>query len=91
VARVFGGEFAERVKAMAVGGWQGPVPSSFGLHLVEVTRHDAGRTVPLSAVRDRVERDLSRARTEQTNADFYNKLRSSYAVRIEDDDARLLP
>jgi parvulin-like peptidyl-prolyl cis-trans isomerase-like protein len=86
VARVFGNEFSERLKAMSFGGWQGPVPSSFGLHLVELTGHDAGRAAALADVRDRVERDLSRARAEQTNAAFYNRLRSSYAVRIEADD-----
>jgi PPIC-type PPIASE domain len=86
VARVFGNEFGERLKAMTVGGWQGPVQSTFGLHLVELTGHDASRAAALPEVRDRVERDWSRARTEQASAAFYNKLRSSYAVRIEDDD-----
>jgi hypothetical protein len=85
VARVFGNEFGERLKGMTVGGWQGPVTSTFGLHLVELTGHDAGRAASLAEVRDRVERDWSRARMEQSNAAFYNKLRSSYAVRIEDD------
>ena len=87
VARVFGNEFGERVKAMSIGGWQGPVPSSFGLHLVELTRHEGARTATLADVRDRVERDVSRARMEQAHTAFYNKLRANYAVRI--DDARL--
>ena len=36
VARVFGAEFAEAIKTLPVGGWQGPVRSGFGLHLVEL-------------------------------------------------------
>jgi hypothetical protein len=84
VARVFGNEFSERVKAMSVAGWQGPVPSTFGLHLVELTGQEAARTATLADVRDRVERDVSRARMEQAQTAFYNKLRANYAVRIED-------
>jgi len=88
VVRVFGTEFGERLKAMSVGGWHGPVPSTFGLHLVELTRHEAARSATLADVRDRVERDLSHARTEQANTAFYDKLRANYAVRI-DGDAQL--
>ena len=86
VVRVFGNEFGERLKVMSVGGWQGPVRSSFGLHLVELTGHDAARTAALADVRDQVERDLSHARAQQANTAFYNKLRANYAVRSENDD-----
>jgi hypothetical protein len=82
VVRVFGTEFGERLQAMPVGGWQGPVPSSFGLHLVELTRHGAARTTALADIRDQVERDLSRARTEQAKTALYDKLRANYAVRL---------
>jgi len=86
VVRVFGNEFGEALKALPVGGWQGPVPSGFGLHLVELTVKEAARPATLADVRARVERDLLRARTEEANAVFYSKLRANYAVRIEGSD-----
>jgi parvulin-like peptidyl-prolyl isomerase len=81
--RVFGGEFVGRLSALPVGGWQGPVPSTFGVHLVALTRHDPARLATLAEARAEVERDLSHARLQQANAAFYDKLRAKYAVRIE--------
>jgi PPIC-type PPIASE domain len=86
VVRVFGNEFGEGLKALPVGGWQGPVQSGFGVHLVELTAHDVARPVTLEDVRAQVERDLLRTKTEEANVAFYNKLRANYAVRIEGDD-----
>jgi hypothetical protein len=81
--RVFGHEFAESLKPLPVGGWHGPIASSFGLHLVELTRHDPARPATLAEARAEVERDLGHARSSQANADFNDKLRAKYAVRIE--------
>jgi len=81
--RVFGNEFADALKTLPVGGWQGPVTSAFGVHLVSLTRHDPARTATLAEARAEVERDLIHARLQQTNAAFYDKLRAKYAVRVE--------
>ncbi|MET0984401.1 MAG: peptidylprolyl isomerase [Steroidobacteraceae bacterium] len=86
VERVFGNQFGEGLKTLPVGGWRGPVQSGFGLHLVELTRHDPARRPTLSEVRAEVERDLLHARTKEANTAFYNKLLANYAVRIEGDD-----
>ncbi len=81
--RVFGDEFAGALKTLPVGGWQGPVSSTFGVHLVTLTRHDRARPATLADVRAEVERDFTHARLQQASADFYDKLRAKYAVRIE--------
>lgn len=86
VERVFGSQFGDGLKTLPVGGWQGPVQSGFGLHLVELTRYDAARRPTLAEVRAEVSRDLLHARTEEANAVFYNKLLANYAVRIEGGD-----
>ena len=81
--RVFGAEFAAALNALPVGGWQGPVPSAFGVHLVELTLRSPARPATLAEVRADVERDLGHARLNEANAAFYDKLRAKYAVRIE--------
>lgn len=86
VQRAFGAEFAEALRPLAVGGWHGPIPSSFGVHVVALTRHDPARRATLAEVRAEAERDLSHARLQQANAAFYDKLRAKYAVRIEGAD-----
>jgi hypothetical protein len=83
LARGFGEEFAEAVSALPVGGWHGPVASSYGVHLVEVRAREPGRTPALAEVRAAVERDLLRARADETGEAFYRALRQRYTVRIE--------
>ena len=84
VARIFGAEFTKALEDLAPGGWRGPIRSGFGLHFVEVTGTEKARDATLVEVRDAVERDLLRARSEQASKAFYEKLRSGYVVRIGD-------
>ena len=83
VARVFGQGFAQALAALPVGGWQGPVQSSYGVHLVEISAREPGRLPSLVAVRAAVERDLLSARADQSAEAFYQSLRQRYTVRIE--------
>jgi PPIC-type PPIASE domain len=83
VARVFGKEFAETLEALAVGGWQGPVRSGLGLHLVQVRSAKSARRATVDEVRGALTRDLLQARVQQANRVFYDKLRAKYVVRID--------
>ena len=91
VQRSFGPEFAAALRDMPVGGWQGPVESGFGLHLVNLSEKVGAHVPALDQVRAEVERDLLRARTEQANAMLYEHLRSNYRVRVEAADAAVDP
>jgi len=88
VRRVFGDAFADALQTLPPEGWQGPVTSGFGLHLVALAPHDVARTATLAEARADVERDLTHARLQQANAAFYDRLRAKYAVRIEGSDHR---
>jgi hypothetical protein len=83
VERVFGQDFATAVAALPVGGWQGPIASGYGVHLVEIGSREPGRVPALAEVRVAVERDLLRARADQSGEALYQSLRQRYAVRIE--------
>jgi len=83
VKRVFGKEFADALKALPVGAWQGPLRSGFGVHLVKLSASEAGRRATLDEVRAEVERDLLHARTAETNAAHYEKQRARYTVRTD--------
>jgi hypothetical protein len=85
IARVFGQEFADAVAALPVGGWQGPLASSYGVHLIELHAREEGRTPALAEVRPAVERDLLRARADEAGEAFYRSLRERYTVRSETD------
>ena len=83
VARTFGTEFAAALEELPLGSWQGPVRSSFGFHLVQLSKRSAGHAPPLEQVRAEVERDLLQAQTAQANDAMYDRLRANYKVRVE--------
>lgn len=84
IAKTFGTGFADALKALPIGTWQGPVSSGFGLHLVQVTERQEGRKASLDEVRADVERDLLHARTQEAADAFYRQLRARYIVRVDD-------
>ena len=84
VARVFGSEFETALRTLPLDDWQGPVSSGFGIHLVELQTRDAGRKASLNEVRDAVTRDLMYARSQEATAAFYERVRATYNVRIDD-------
>ncbi len=73
-----------RSQDLKADGWHGPIRSGFGVHLVALSAAEPARDATLEEVREAVERDLLRARSEQANKAFYEKLRSGYVVRIGD-------
>jgi hypothetical protein len=83
VERVFGQDFARAIAVLPVGEWQGPIASGDGVHLVKIRSREPGRVPALAEVRVAVERDLLRARADQSGETFYQSLRQRYAVRIE--------
>jgi len=91
VERQFGAEFEQALRTLPVGGWQGPVRSAFGLHLVALDDRSDGRAARLEEVRPEVARDLMQARVEAAQDAQYQRLRARYAVRIEDEAPNAAP
>jgi parvulin-like peptidyl-prolyl isomerase len=84
VRELFGPDFAEALFALQGSGWQGPVRSSYGEHLVEVSARADQRTPPFEEVRQSVLRDFQQERREQANAEAYREMRSRYQVEVEE-------
>jgi len=91
VERIFGAEFEQALRTLPVGDWQGPVRSAFGLHLVELASRTDSRPALLAEVRPEVARDLMQARAQAAQDAQYARLRSRYAIRIEDESAAATP
>jgi len=83
VASVFGNEFAQHIAQLEPGHWAGPVQSSYGWHLVYVSERTEGRSRPLAAVREAVQREWLEARRKEVVDSTYNKLREKYVVVVE--------
>lgn len=84
VRELFGPEFADALFALEGPGWQGPVPSSYGEHVVEVIARAGARTPPFEEVRQAVLRDFQQERREEANAEAYREMRGRYQVEVEE-------
>ncbi|MCX7302891.1 MAG: peptidylprolyl isomerase [Hyphomicrobiales bacterium] len=83
IGNIFGPEFAAAVSAAPAGRWIGPVASSFGLHLVRVSEHRAGRLPALGDVRDAVLREWTNDRRQAIADERLDALLKRYRIVIE--------
>jgi hypothetical protein len=84
LSNMFGEAFAAAVFDLPSGTWSGPVESSFGLHLVEVTDVQAAAAQPFEAVRAEVEREWRIQSERDLKAAYLAKLREKYGVVVAD-------
>jgi hypothetical protein len=89
IARTFGEGFAKQVSAVEPGRWQGPIPSSFGLHFVFVDERTPGNQPPLETVRQAVQREWLNERRREAEQAFYRKLRERYEIVVEAPPAKV--
>ena len=83
VARQFGEKFASALNDLPLREWQGPVESSYGIHLIFVDERTERRSPLLEDVRDAVRRELLNMRRLESNKKFYDGLRKRYTISIE--------
>ncbi len=80
----FGRQFAREVDALAVApGWQGPIPSGFGWHLVRLSAQTPGAIPPLAQIHEAVEADWRSATIAARRERAYRLLRDAYRVERE--------
>jgi peptidyl-prolyl cis-trans isomerase C len=79
IARTFGAAFAERASALPVGDWHGPFESSYGLHVVRVTRRIEEAPPSFDAARDRARADWSYEERKRRNQEAVEAIIRRYA------------
>jgi hypothetical protein len=83
VAQDFGPAFAAGLAEAPVGRWIGPLPSSYGAHLVRVAARTPPSLPPLDEVRAAVAREWEGDRRRRALAATYDKLRGDYDVAVK--------
>ena len=83
VVSTFGKAFAAGLIALPIGEWNGPVESTFGLHLVYIDARTQGEARTLEEVRAEVERDWSFAQREEASKLFNQGILERYHVVID--------
>lgn len=84
IEKLFGKSFTRDLLQVEPGKWNGPVWSSYGLHLVFVRDRIEGRDPELAEVREEVEREWAAKRRREFKEQTYKKLRERYTVIIEE-------
>ena len=85
IEAAFGNDFAKQLAVIDGDGWQGPLNTSYGLHLVRITHRGEPTRATLADARDVVAREWSRAQTAKMKEQFYKVLAQRYTVRVEAD------
>lgn len=83
VTRDFGAAFTQQLHALPLDTWQGPIASSFGAHLVRVSKRTAAAVPALDEVRPLVLREWENTRRERNRADTYQAMASNYRIVID--------
>ncbi|MDG2304888.1 MAG: peptidylprolyl isomerase [Candidatus Binatia bacterium] len=86
LAKLFGPEFAAQAIALDEGGWQGPIPSAYGVHLVYVEETLPSEPAPLASVENQVSRRLAAERRAAVLERELARMRGLYEVQIEEPD-----
>ena len=87
IVQAFGEDFAKQISGVEQGRWQGPIPSSFGLHFVFVDKRTPGNLPPLTAVRQAVQKEWLNERRLEAEQALYKKLSQRYKIVIESSSA----
>lgn len=85
LARSFGLAFAQRIGGLAVGDWQGPFESSYGLHVVRVTGRTEEVPPSLEGVRKRARADWIYERRRRLNREAVESMIGRYAGKGDPD------
>jgi len=83
ISHTFGPAFADALDKIATGEWTGPVESDFGLHLVRIAEHKAGRVPALAEVRTAVEREWSNDKRKAIEQQRLAALLTRYRITTE--------
>jgi hypothetical protein len=83
VARTLGREFADQLFSIDEPGWQGPIGSTFGLHLVYISDHIASRMPEFENIRKNVQYDFMYDRKKEVIDKVYSAVKSRYSILVE--------
>ncbi|WP_217907685.1 peptidyl-prolyl cis-trans isomerase [Desulfosediminicola ganghwensis] len=86
IDRQYGAGFSKELAGMETGRWQGPVRSSYGLHLVLVRQKKEAHAPELKEVRAAVERELMSARRQEVRKQTYDTLLDKYSIVVSRDN-----
>ena len=87
ISRSFGADFYEQLAGLEIGGWNGPIRSGYGFHIVRVTQKSVPTVPSLDEIRDVVLRDWRSAQSELILQEQIKGMKERYAITVPTDEA----
>jgi hypothetical protein len=84
---IFGPAFARAAMTLPLGEWSRPVTSSYGLHVVQVSKRSEAEVPALARIRAAVRQDWANEQRTAVRQKALAELRDRYEVRVEPRDA----
>ena len=82
IARLFGRKFAKSLDGIELGGWQGPVKSGYGFHLVKIDKKIPSHLATLDEVEATIKRDYRDKAQKKAIDEFYDELKTHYSITV---------
>ena len=82
VAAIFGSYFAEAVRQLRVGTWQGPIESGLGWHLVLVTSATPGRVLDFDEMLVEIQAAWMEDQRAEARRRAFDMMKARYEVRV---------
>jgi len=79
----FGVGFAQSLSLASVGPWQGPVRSTFGVHLVKIDQRVEGRIPDVQEIKPALEREWANDKRLEIRKEVNERMLKDYEVVIE--------
>lgn len=83
IDREFGEGFTEKLRGLPVEQWSGPVPSSFGWHIIRVDTVIPSTLLPLEMVQDEILQQLQYEDKNAASEQFYTELLQQYDITYQ--------
>lgn len=83
ISREYGVSFYDDLVGISPGGWQGPVASSVGIHLVKVEDMRTGQPLPFEMAKPAVEAAWRADTREALEREAFERLKSYYDISVE--------
>ena len=83
IDRLFGKTFTQELFELENTGWQGPIQSAYGFHVVHITKRDPGYVPPLEEIWDLVEREWSVDQKLKAKERQYEQMKKKYIIQID--------
>jgi hypothetical protein len=83
IKALFGDDFAANLFQVTPDQWEGPIRSSYGVHLVRVSQYVPARLPDLAEVRNQVLTEFKNERLQRASEAYYRQLRKKYQVDVD--------